>query len=164
MRAVATGNNQSCAVLKDGRLRCFGPNPYGEIGVPGAQERIGDDELAGSLPPLAFPEPVRSVDVSFRHSCALTEGGQLYCFGEGLYGKLGYGSTENIGDDEWPSEAGPVPLPEPAIQVALGKFSTCALLQGGQVRCWGRCSAARWHRSAARHWPGPGRRDGFRGW
>ncbi|HEU4538395.1 MAG TPA: hypothetical protein VFS00_29950, partial [Polyangiaceae bacterium] len=52
-------------------------------------------------------------------------------------GQLGYGHTTAIGDDEAPGSAGPVVLGAKATQIAAGAFFTCALLEGGQVRCWG---------------------------
>ena len=33
-----------------------------------------------------------------------------WCVGDGADGKLGYGNTSNIGDDETPRSVGPVPL------------------------------------------------------
>jgi hypothetical protein len=36
------------------------------------------------------------------------ESGDLRCWGEGLYGKLGYGNTDHVGDDELPSDVGVV--------------------------------------------------------
>ena len=43
------------------------------------------------------------------HNCALTSNGAVACWGRNDYGQLGYGNTENIGDDETPAEAGDVP-------------------------------------------------------
>jgi len=37
--------------------------------------------------------------------------GTVRCWGWGLFGQLGYGNTNDIGDDEYPTVAGPVPLP-----------------------------------------------------
>lgn len=45
----------------------------------------------------------------------------------------------NIGDDETPADAGPVPTGGSARDVAVARFSTCAVLDAADVRCWGRC-------------------------
>ena len=42
------------------------------------------------------------------HTCALLEDNELLCWGLNNYGQLGYGHTQNIGDDETPREAGRV--------------------------------------------------------
>ncbi len=44
------------------------------------------------------------------HTCARLQGGKLRCWGEGDLGRLGYGNTEDIGDDEPPAMAGDVPF------------------------------------------------------
>lgn len=35
---------------------------------------------------------------------------EVLCWGYNYYGQLGYGHTDDIGDDESPVSAGPVPL------------------------------------------------------
>jgi alpha-tubulin suppressor-like RCC1 family protein len=66
------------------------------------------------------------------------EGGTLRCWGDGEDGQLGYGNTDNVGDDEVPADVGDVPLGETVVQVSAGGTHTCALLEQGTVRCWGR--------------------------
>ena len=58
------------------------------------------------------------------------------CWGANEHGQLGYGNTENIGDDELPSAVGFVQLPEGADHVwANGNHSCVTSL--GKVTCWG---------------------------
>jgi len=52
-------------------------------------------------------------------------------------GALGYGNTDNIGDDETPASAGYVDVGGDVVQVEAGHNHTCALLDTGAVRCWG---------------------------
>src|SRR6185503_544039 len=51
-------------------------------------------------------------------------------------GQLGYGHTDPVADE--PIDVGDVSLGEPAQDVAAGTTITCALLESGAVRCWGR--------------------------
>ena len=44
------------------------------------------------------------------HSCALLTTGKVRCWGRGTWAPLGYGNTNNIGDDETPASAGDVRL------------------------------------------------------
>ena len=62
------------------------------------------------------------------------------CWGSGEQGQLGYGNTNDIGDDETPASAGTVPVGGPVSNVAVGFLHACARLQNGVVRCWGRAS------------------------
>lgn len=74
-----------------------------------------------------------------RTTCATIEGGSVRCWGDNTFGQLGYGHTEDIGDDEYPYEAGDVPLPGPVMEVdANGNTHTCArLATGTEAICWG---------------------------
>ena len=71
------------------------------------------------------------------HTCAVLENGDVLCWGQSAWGVLGYGNTENVGDDEVPASVGPVELGGPAVQVSAGTYHTCALLETGEVLCWG---------------------------
>ena len=79
------------------------------------------------------------IDAGKYHSCAVLPTRALRCWGYGADGALGYGSRASIGDDEMPAAAGPVDLgPGRVVRaVAAGAVHTCALLDGGSVRCWG---------------------------
>ena len=59
------------------------------------------------------------------------------CWGQGATGRLGYGNTDNVGDDEVPADVGTVDLGGTAIQLSAGTFGTCAVLDGGELKCWG---------------------------
>ena len=71
------------------------------------------------------------------HTCALTSGGFVRCWGNNQYGQLGYGNTHRIGDNEPVSSVGHVNLGTRAVRITAGANHTCALLSTGKVRCWG---------------------------
>ena len=56
-----------------------------------------------------------------------------------MYGQLGYGDTDDRGDDS--NEMGDnlpyVDVGGTVVQLALGQAHTCALLDNGKVKCWG---------------------------
>lgn len=82
---------------------------------------------------------VHAIDVSAggAHTCAVLESGAVRCWGNGKNGQLGYGNTEDVGDDESIDCAGDVDVGDIATRVAAGGLHTCALSQRGTVRCWG---------------------------
>src|ERR687888_495640 len=45
-----------------------------------------------------------------RFSCARLDTGRVRCWGIGVYGALGYGNPNDIGDNETPGSVGPVDL------------------------------------------------------
>ena len=134
------GSGHTCAVDDQGSLRCWGRNDQGQLGL-GHTRNIGDDELPGAVGIVAVGDRVRQVVVAAAqhtsHTCALLQSGQVRCWGDNKFGQLGLGHTDDIGDDERPRQAPPVPLGGLATQIAAGKHHTCAILEGGQVRCWG---------------------------
>ncbi len=81
---------------------------------------------------------VAAIELGAQHSCVLIDGGAVRCWGRGEFGQLGHGNTNTIGDDEFPSDIGDVLLPGPATKIAMGNQHSCAILQDGGLRCWGR--------------------------
>jgi len=80
-----------------------------------------------------------SVDGGADHTCAVLDDHSVRCWGFGDDGRLGYGNTNDVGDDETPGSAGPVNLGpgRTAVAVSAGRWHSCALMDTGDVRCWG---------------------------
>ncbi len=144
-KAVTAGGAHSCAVLDDDTVRCWGYGFDGRLGYAGAIANdnnvasIGDNETPGSVGPVKLGpgRTARAVTAGRFHTCALLDDGAVRCWGLGSSGQLGYGNARNIGDDETPDAVDPVKLGGRAIALVAGAFHTCALLDGGAVRCWG---------------------------
>lgn len=130
------GLGSNCAVLETGAARCWGIGGVGALGY-GNVQNIGDDETPESAGDIAVGGPVAAISSGSLHTCALLEGGSVRCWGAGANGKLGYAGTDTIGDDEVPMVVGDVDIGGSAVQVVTGLHHTCALLEGGDVRCWG---------------------------
>src|SRR6185503_5829179 len=81
--------------------------------------------------------PVVQLATGGEHTCALLEDGAARCWGDNWDGQLGYARPDEIGDDELPSSVGVVDVGGPVMQLSAGYWHTCALLEGGDVRCWG---------------------------
>jgi alpha-tubulin suppressor-like RCC1 family protein len=71
------------------------------------------------------------------HTCALLLDGQVKCWGKNNVGQLGLGHTDNIGDNELISDIDPIDLGGKAIEISAGMQHTCAILENGDVKCWG---------------------------
>lgn len=133
---VSAGASHSCAVLIDGQLRCWGANTFGQLGL-GHRRNIGDDEALNSQPAIDIGGFVHHVRSRWMHNCATLDGGQVRCWGENMFGQLGYSSRFPIGDDEKPSSMHPVVVGDGLIELVLGQSRTCGLYRNGFVRCWG---------------------------
>ena len=129
--------SHACAILEGGLLRCWGGNKYGELGLAHTTT-VGDDEPPSALAPVQLPEKTAHVSSGKYHTCVVSEKGTVRCWGWNKYGQLGLGHTKNIGDDEVPGRAAKVALPGKATQTSVGRWHSCALLENGDVHCWGR--------------------------
>jgi cysteine-rich repeat protein len=137
---LAGGDSHTCALLDAGSVRCWGQGAFGRLGY-GHSDNIGDaaENLPDDAGDIAVGGTVVQVAAGGTHTCALLDTANVRCWGSGHQGRLGYGHTENVGDtlDNLPSDAGDVPIGENVIQIAAGQSHTCALLDTGNVRCWG---------------------------
>src|SRR6478752_645246 len=133
---IAAGSEMTCALLSTGAVRCWGIGGSGGLGY-GNTTRIGDNETPASAGDLDIGAKVQALAVGGAHSCALLVDGNVRCWGAWNFGSLGYGNTDNVGDDETPAMAGDVDVGGPVKQLAAGGDRTCALLTNGAVRCWG---------------------------
>ncbi len=125
----------TCARVSGGSVRCWGSGIFGDLGY-GNTDTIGDDEVPADAGDVDVGGPVAQV-VAGTAVCAVLEGGSLRCWGHGMFGRLGYGNTDNVGDDETPADVGDVDVGGSVTQVDTGAIHTCALLEDGTVRCWG---------------------------
>lgn len=137
---IDLGGDFSCAIVNDGTVRCWGLASSGRLGYGNVTD-IGDTETpasAGAVD-LGPGRTARSIATGKLHACAILDNGTVRCWGDNLFGQLGYPGGQDIGDGELPSAAGPVDLGpgRTARAIAAGEVHTCAILDDGNVRCWG---------------------------
>ena len=136
MIALTAGASHTCALLREGLVRCWGDNSEGQLGLGTAANLSGQPPYKNGLVPLGAAAVALTAGDS--HTCALMADQSVRCWGANAYGQLGLGNTNTIGDDEVPDAAhAGVPLGAKATAVAAGGNDTCAILQDGSLRCWG---------------------------
>ena len=141
--AISAGNAHTCALLDTGEVRCWGQAANGRLGYGNVTD-IGDTETPGGFGPVNLGRPAVAISAGNAHTCAILDTGQVRCWGLGTSGRLGYGNTNSIGDNEVPSSVSPVDLGagRTAVAISAAGASTCAVLDTGQVRCWGAARTA----------------------
>ncbi|KAA0162820.1 hypothetical protein FNF31_03084 [Cafeteria roenbergensis] len=139
--AVAAGSTHTLVLLEDGTVRAFGEGAAGRLGY-GATANVGDTMMR--LPSAQGRVPVGgralAVAAGTSHSLVVREGGALVSFGDGADGKLGYGSTDDVGDapSSLPSSQSGVSLGGRAAAAAAGQHHSMVLLEDGSIRTFGR--------------------------
>lgn len=137
------GAGHLCAVFENKKVKCWGDNSSGQLGLGDMNQRgnstttVGDQILYVDLGTVS---KVHKVTAGNSHSCALFENGKIKCWGGNSNGELGLGDTNFRGS--LPNQMGDK-LPfvnlgnEVAIDVTAGELMTCALFKNGKVKCWG---------------------------
>jgi alpha-tubulin suppressor-like RCC1 family protein len=113
---ISAGGARSCAA-RAGQVLCAGLD-------------YSTNQGSKVLVPVSGISNATQVSVG-RAACAVLNSGRVDCWGDGNFGKLGNGSTED--------SATPVAVTgiNNAVSVTVGKFHACAVLWSGSVKCWG---------------------------
>jgi len=124
--ALAAGAHHTCAVTAAGGVRCWGANDSGQLGDGTASDQANPVAVVGLGP------GVQSVAVGISHSCAVTSGAAVVCWGDNDSGQLGDGTTAPRA-----TPVGVVGLASGVVAATAGGDFTCALTALGGVTCWG---------------------------
>lgn len=139
--AISAGGAHSCAIVGSGDVVCWGAGGAGRLGQDDNEDygSGGAGEMMADLDPIGLDGPAISVAAGGQHTCALLDGGDVVCWGQNTSGKLGQDSGASaIGDSAGDmASLDPIELDGPATAVAVGGDHSCALLDGGDVTCWG---------------------------
>lgn len=141
---VALGNYQTCALLDDATLKCWGNGSFGALGTGDSNSRgDGPGEMGRHLPPVDVGacRTVKSVAAGGNHTCAVLDDGSVKCWGYNAEGQLGIGDLSRHGDG--PGEMGDSLLPvnlgagRTALKLVATHVNTCAELDDHRIKCWG---------------------------
>jgi alpha-tubulin suppressor-like RCC1 family protein len=144
VRQVVAGYTHTCALLLDGRLKCWGYNGEGQLGLGDTTARGNSPtDMGDQLPAIDLGgTAIASIVANTSHTCAQLQDGTVKCWGNNFFGQLGLGDFANRGDQ--PGEMGSS-LPvvslgsgRTARAISVGGAFSCAVLDNGSVKCWGR--------------------------
>eukprot|EP01083_Nonionella_stella_P008138 23488_1 len=143
-KQIVAGGSHTCALSQNNTVKCFGFNGNGELGLGDFQNRgLEANQMGDALNTIDLGSDFIPIQVSAQasHNCALSTANKVKCWGLGLYGRLGYGDTNNVGDDqgEMGDSLNTIDLGTNFIptQIFAGGQHTCALSQNKTVKCFG---------------------------
>ncbi|MCA2958794.1 MAG: hypothetical protein IOD12_00985 [Silvanigrellales bacterium] len=127
---LGLGLSHTCALTQSHGVTCWGGNFYGQLGVDPSSTPVSASPLS-----VAGVSDVDSLAVGASHTCAASQG-SVKCWGRNDRGQLGDG---NVTTD---LSVGPVVVgglsSDVVVMLSAGESHTCALLQTGAVKCWGK--------------------------
>jgi alpha-tubulin suppressor-like RCC1 family protein len=151
--SVSAGGGHTCALKTDDSVWCWGLNNHGQIGTGGT-----DPTPPGNVVPFnvtsQLPD-VQQIATGSEHTCALTNAGGVWCWGESDNGQGGRGVEVSAFRPQPVCNAVDKPASSPgdpprscgtenagnswtATAVAVGGNNSCAITSTGGVKCWGR--------------------------
>ena len=143
--AIAAGDYNTCALLDNASVKCWGANDTGQVGIDNAtDDDLGDSSGEMTLLPavkLGTGTTATAIAIGMSHVCALLDNASVKCWGDNQYGELGIDNATNMGDNS--SEMALLTdinlgTGRTATAIAAGTAHTCALLDNAYVKCWGR--------------------------
>ena len=154
---IGPSTSHACAVLTNGKVKCWGYNFQGQLGYGDTNDR-GDapNEMGSNLGFVDLGTGVGAIDVQtgYMETCAITDSqNRIKCWGRVYDGALGYGdgswwSNDHRGDapNEMGNNLGFVNMGSVTnytIQLAKGGAYTCALQSNYYFKCWGNAQFGR---------------------
>ena len=128
---ISSGSAHTCAILDDGSVSCWGRNSVGQLGDGTTTHRNTPTQITS----LGEGRTAVMISSGSVHTCAILDDGSVSCWGGNEYnGQLGDGSMEN---QYRPTQTANLGEERTAIAISSGQAHTCAILDDGNVSCWG---------------------------
>ena len=136
---VVASDNYVCVDRKDGLAQCIGNNDLGKLGIgfPGDPGRPYEFSTLPISDTASQPMGLHGITAGLNHACALDAGGAAWCWGSGMRGENGMGTT-STGVAIIGNYSKPVSVRGGAFRaIAAGAQHTCGIGTDNRIYCWG---------------------------
>jgi RHS repeat-associated protein len=124
--AITAGGSHTCALLSTGGVKCWGRNGQGQLGDGTTTQRLTPVDVNGLTSGVSY------VFAGYRHTCALTSGGGVKCWGLNDKRQLGDGTTT-----QRLTPVAVTGITSNGSSMTMGYAHSCAKVIGGGLKCWG---------------------------
>ena len=100
-KAISAANHQSCAILDNDKVKCWGYNGYGQLGQDNTTGYGSHPNYIGNGLPvinIGGNDTAKAISTGFAHSCAILSNDKVKCWGLNNYGQLGQGDRQTVGN------------------------------------------------------------------
>ena len=162
---LTLGGEHSCALRDDGAVLCWGNATSGQLGHGISFYNVDSSLEQGNPGGVPYPVQVISVEnknghldniyqisAGLSHTCALSNNGEVFCWGNRIHGQLGSGLDLPLSPSVQPYRFSSRPIQvisssngdsflSEVIQISSGGRRNCVLTRGRRVKCWGQFSS-----------------------
>ena len=148
---ISAGAFHTCALTTQGNVKCWGNGEYGQLGNNRTSSSPAPVDVQHGPQDSSPLRGIIAISAGQSHTCALTDEGQVKCWGNAQYGQLGEDTVSHQGSSDT-TPPNPLPRPTPLyvhtsamestplggiVAISSGAHHTCALTSEENVKCWG---------------------------
>ena len=160
VKTIATGSAHTCSITEPtteqkAKAHCWGQNDQGQLGQGDTTDRTEPNNITPIDIHPVDPTKTAAENDEFlpkhiaagaKHTCVVLENDCVKCWGGNQHGQLGYGDTDNRGDDSTANNgAGDMGGNLPPVggdtfkvkTLVTGDWHNCAIMNDDSVQCWG---------------------------
>jgi len=126
------GSDFNLAITTGGALLSWGGNGTGQLGRMAPNN---GDPNPGAVQNIMNVTQVASGE---SHACAVTQAGEVKCWGDNSFAQLGRGIVGGTSNNP---QTVTLPMGKQALQASASNYHSCVVTTDGSVFCWGRNNA-----------------------
>ena len=151
--SISAGGDHTCGITTGGSAFCWGSNLSGQLGTGNAVAQFNApvavagglsfsriSASTGTASTLVLPPFTPWKVIGRGHTCGLTTGGAVFCWGDDTDLQLGRGPfTGGNGQSSAPVQVtgGELPAGAAFVSVSVGSRHSCGVASDGAAYCWG---------------------------